>query len=78
MKFATTKEFIKQNYYKHLLYSLVLTIPSIWFMYEYMHLRDTGFGFTIFVGTFGARAVNWVREWTNGIIYKAPWSWGRY
>lgn len=74
MKFFFTKDFIKQNYYKHFLYSLVLTIPSIWFMYEYMHLKDTGIGFTIFVSAFGAKAVNWVREWYYGIKYKAPWS----
>ena len=70
MKFFFTKDFIKQNYYKHFLYSLVLTIPSIWFMYEYMHLKDTGIGFTIFVAGFGAKAVNWVREWYYGIKYK--------
>jgi hypothetical protein len=74
MKFFFTKDFIKQNYYKHFLYSLVLTIPSIWFMYEYMHLKDTGIGFTIFVAGFGAKAVNFLREWYYGIRYKAPWS----
>ena len=75
MKFFLTEDFIKQNYYKHFLYSLVLTIPSIWFANEYMHLKDTGIGFTIFVSAFGARAVNFVREWVYGIRYKAPWSW---
>lgn len=75
MQFFFTKDFIKQNYHKHFLYSLVLTIPSIWFAYEYMYLRDTGIGFTIFLGGFGARAVNFAREWYYGIRYKAPWSW---
>ena len=75
MKFFFTKDFIKENYCKHFLYSLVLTIPSIWFAYEYMYLKDTGIGFTIFLGGFGARAVNFCKEWYHGIKYKAPWSW---
>jgi hypothetical protein len=75
IKFFFTKDFIKENYHKHFLYSLVLTIPSIWFMYEYMQLKDTGIGFTIFIGGFGSRGVNFVREWYYGMKYKASWSW---
>lgn len=75
MKFFFSKDFIKQNYHKHFGYSLVLTIPCMWFMLNYMHLADTPFWFHIFIGGFGARGVNFCKEWHHGIKYKAPWSW---
>lgn len=74
MKFFFTKDFVKQNYHKHFLYSLVLTIPCILLMLKFMHLADTPILFQVFVGGFGAKAVNWVREWFYGVKYKAPWS----
>lgn len=75
MKFFFTKDFIKENYYKHFIYSLILVIPCIWFAYEFMYLKDTPTWFHVFLGGFGARAVNFVREWYYGVKYKAPWSW---
>ena len=75
MKFFFSKDFIKENYHKHFGYSLVLTIPCMWFMLNYMHLADTPFWFHIFIGGFGARGVNFCKEWYHGIKYKAPWSW---
>lgn len=69
------KDFVKQNYHKHLFYSLVLTIPSIIFLMHYANLADTGLLFQTFVGGFGAYGVNFVREWYYGIKYKAPWDW---
>jgi hypothetical protein len=74
-QFFFTKDFTEQNYQKHFLYSLVLTIPSIWFMYEYMELAATPIWFHIFMGGFGAKAVNFVREWYYGIKYNTPCSW---
>jgi hypothetical protein len=74
MKFFFKKDFITQNYYKHFAYSIVLMIPCMWFMLNYMHLADTPFAFQVFVSGFGAKAINWVREWYYGIKYKAPWS----
>jgi hypothetical protein len=75
MKFFFSKDFIKENYHKHFGYSLVLTIPCLWFMITYMYLGDTPFGFQAFVCGFGARAVNFVREWYYGKKYGAPMSW---
>ena len=67
-----TKDFIKQNYYKHLLYSLVLTFFSMWFLLLHADLADTGMVFQLFVGGFGAWVVNFVREWYYGKKYNAP------
>ncbi len=74
VKYTFTPDFIKQNYYKHLLYSLVLTIPAMYVLMNYAHLADTGIFFQLFVGIFGAYGVNFAREWYYGIKYKAPWS----
>ena len=68
-----SKDFVKQNYHKHLGYSLVLTFFSMWFLLTYAHLADTGMPFQLFVGGFGAYGVNFVREWYYGIKYGAPW-----
>ena len=69
------KDFVKQNYHKHLCYSLVLTIPSIIFFMYCADLADTGLLFQTFVGGFGAYFVNGVREWYYGKKYNAPWDW---
>jgi hypothetical protein len=57
-----TPDFVKQNYHKHVGYSLVLTFFAIWFLFAFAHLGDTGNFFPVFVGGFGAYAVNWLRE----------------
>lgn len=69
-----TPDFIKQNYYKHLGYSLVLTFFSIWLLFTYAHLGETGNFFITFIGGFGAYCVNWIREWYYGLRYKAPFN----
>ena len=66
------KDFVKQNYHKHLGYSLVLTFFSMWFLLLHAHLADTGIPFQLFIGGFGAYCVNFAREWYYGIKYKAP------
>jgi hypothetical protein len=68
-----SKDFVKQNYHKHLGYSLVLTFFSMWLLLSYAHLAETGMPFQLFIGGFGAYAVNFVREWYYGIKYGAPW-----
>ena len=68
-----TPDFIKQNYYKHFGYSLVLTFFAIWFLFEFAYLGDTGSLFPIFVGGFGAYGVNFLREWYYGKFHDAPW-----
>ena len=68
-----SKDFVKQNYHKHLGYSLVLTFFAMWFLLAYANLADTGMPFQLFVGGFGAYGVNFVREWYYGIKYGAPW-----
>ncbi len=68
-----SKDFVKQNYHKHLGYSLVLTFFAMWFLLTHAHLADTGMPFQLFVGGFGAYGVNFVREWYYGIKYGAPW-----
>lgn len=75
LKFFFKKDFIKQNYYKHFVYSLMLTVFCIWFMLNYMHLADTPNWFHIFIGGLGARIVNFAREWYYGIKVKALLSW---
>jgi hypothetical protein len=72
-KFFFSPDFVKKRYHKHFSYSLVLTFFSIWFLFSFAHLGDTGNFFPVFVGGFGSFAVNWVREWYYGIKYKAPW-----
>jgi hypothetical protein len=72
-KFFFSPDFVKKRYHKHFGYSLVLTFFTIWFLFSFAYLGDTGILFPIFVGGFGAFAVNWVREWYYGIKYKAPW-----
>jgi hypothetical protein len=67
-----TKDFIKQNYHKHLLYSLVLTFFSMWFLLAHVDLADTGILFQLFVGGFGAWVVNFVRERYYTKKYNAP------
>jgi hypothetical protein len=68
-----SKDFVKQNYHKHLLYSLVLTFFAMWFLLAHANLADTGMPFQLFVGGFGAYGANFVREWYYGIKYGAPW-----
>lgn len=65
--------FIKNRYHLHLWLSFLLTIPTILFMMNYMHLADTGIFFQTFIGAFGAGAVNFVREWYYGKVYGAPY-----
>jgi hypothetical protein len=74
LKYFFTKDFITENYYKHFLYSLVLTFFSIWFLLQHAHLADTGMPFQLFIGGFGAYAVNFVREWYYAKFKGAPWS----
>jgi len=68
-----TKAFIKENYYKHLLYSMVLTFFSMWFLLLHADLADTGLAFQLFIGGFGAYCVNFAREWYYGKFHGAPW-----
>lgn len=68
-----TPDFIKQNYHKHVGYSLVLTFFAIWFLFAFAHLGDTGNFFPIFVGGFGAYGANFLREWYYGKFHDAPW-----
>lgn len=67
-----TKDFITQNYYKHLLYSLVLTFFSMWLLLLHADLANTGMPFQLFVGGFGAYIVNWLRERHYAKKYNAP------
>ena len=73
VKYIFTKDFIPKNYHKHLGYSLVLTIPSILVLIFFFDLDDVGVLFQLFVGGFGAYAVNFLREWYYGKKYNAPW-----
>ena len=65
-------DFIQQNYHKHFGYSLVLTFFSIWLLFLYAHLGETGVFFQLFIGGLGAYFVNWVRETFYAEYYKAP------
>jgi hypothetical protein len=67
-----TPNFIKQNYHKHLGYSLVLTFFSIWLLFTYAHLGETGNFLPIFLGGFGAYAINGLREGYYQHKYQAP------
>jgi hypothetical protein len=72
-KFLFSPKFISENYYKHFGYSLVLTFFTIWFLFSFAYLGDTGYFFPVFVGGFGAFGVNWVREWYYAKFKGAPW-----
>jgi hypothetical protein len=72
-KFFLSPDFVKKRYHKHFGYSLVLTFFAIWFLFKFAYLGDTGYFFQIFVGGFGAFAVNWVREWYYAKFHQAPW-----
>jgi len=50
MKKIFTPLFIKNRYHLHLGLSFLLTIPTILFMMNYMHLADTGLFFQSFLG----------------------------
>ena len=67
-----TKAFIKENYYKHLLYSMVLTFFSMWFLLLHANLADTGIVCQLFVGGYGAYAVNFAREWYYAKYHETP------
>lgn len=73
MKKVFTPLFVKNNYHKHLLYSFVLTIPTIMFLMQYADLADTGLFFQMFIGGFGALGVNFAREWYYAKFHGAPW-----
>jgi len=62
LKKAFTPDFIKQNYHKHLGYSLVLTMVGLFVLDKYFNAADTGIFLHLFLGAFGAYCVNWVRE----------------
>jgi len=72
-KYIFSPKFISENYHKHFLYSLVLTFFSIWFLFSFAYLGDTGYFFPVFIGGFGAYIVNWSREWYYSKFHKAPW-----
>jgi hypothetical protein len=73
LQYIFKPEFISKNYHKHLLYSYILTIPTMLILLQWFHLADTGLFFQSFVGTFGAGAVNFVREWYYGKYHGAPY-----
>ena len=73
IKFIKTPEFITRAYYKHLLWSFVLTIPSVLVLILFFDLDDVGVPFQLFVGGFGAYFVNGVREWVRGKLYGTEW-----
>jgi len=68
-----TKDFITENYYKHLCLSVILAYPCIWYLFESHGLKNTGTFFQLFIGGFGAYWANWIREWFYGKFYGAPW-----
>ena len=67
-------DFVKQNYHKHLGYSATLTFSAIWFLFAFAHLGDTGNFFPIFLGGFGAYAVNGLREGYYQQYHQAPFN----
>jgi hypothetical protein len=73
IKYIFSKDFIPNNYHKHIGISLVLTIPSIIGLILFFDLNDVGLPFQLFVGGFGAYSVNWLRERHYAKKYNAPW-----
>jgi hypothetical protein len=73
IKFITTPEFITKAYNKHLLWSFVLTIPSMLLLIFFFDLDDVGVPFQLFVGGFGAYSFNFLREWVRRKFYGIEW-----
>ncbi len=67
-----TKDFIKQHWYQHMLYSFILGIIFIGFALLKMGLDDTPLLFQMFIGGLGLFTVNFLREWWMGVKHEAP------
>jgi len=68
-----SKDFITRGYYLHFGCSVVLTFLSMWFLFEYAHLADTGTSFQLFIGAFGAYGANYIKEWIWAKFYGSEW-----
>jgi hypothetical protein len=73
--YIITPKFITNRYYLHLLCSFVLSFFAVWFLIEFAHLAETPIWFQLFVGGFGAFAVNFVREMVYEELYGAQFDW---
>lgn len=74
IRYFFTKDFIKENYYKHFLYSLGIIFPIIHLLIEYCYLGTTPVGFILFIGYLIMYTLNFLREWYYGKKYKTKWS----
>ena len=73
LRFIRTPEFKTKAYNKHLFWSLVLTIPSMFLLFLLTDLETTQILWQVFVAGFGAYSVNFVREWVRGKFFGSEW-----
>lgn len=75
LKLFFSKDFIKENYYKHFGYSIVIGFFLILFFREFLYLDTTPLYFNLFVGGFALFTINGLREGKLEDKYGAPFSW---
>lgn len=75
LKFLFSKDFIKENYYKHFGYSVLISFFLILFLREFCYLNTTPLLFNLFIGGFTLFIINGVRESKLEDKYGAPFSW---
>jgi len=64
--------FVKNKWHLHSL-TLPACILWVWLMvtYDFLHLRDTGKFFHVFICTFSSAAVAFLVEWVQGVFFGA-------
>lgn len=62
LKFFFRKEFIAELYWKHLLFSFLLSLLPFALLLVYCQLEDTPMLFQIFINGLCCYVVNWLRE----------------
>lgn len=62
MQYFTKSEFKTENYNKHFFYSLALTMLCVFVLDIVLELKDASIFGQMYIGFFGARVVNWIRE----------------
>ena len=68
------KDFIKENYYKHFLYSILIGFLLLSPLCLLESFRETQLIFKTILGGILLYAINWIREDNKRIKYKAPFS----
>lgn len=71
LKYFCKQDFFLENYYKHLIYSMVISYLGALFFSD----TQTDKFLMLFLGGFILYGINYIREWLNAKILLAPFSW---